>query len=314
MRVTGVAPWQQQQGVALITALLVAALGTILAVAMAHRQQVEIRRTENLVNWQQAAAFADAVVDWGRLILARDGESSTIDVLDEPWASLLPPIVIEEWSLWARIEDLQGRLNLNDLTTAGPAGEVTRVRFLRLLDYLDLDYALLEALIDWQDADSDVVGPGGAEDDYYSRLTPPYRTANRAFTDLSELRLVRGVSPEVYRRLVPHIAALPRGTALNVNTASAVVLATLSDALDPVAAESFGEQQRDGGYASVAQFAEQPQFDAFALETAGLGVSSNHFLLTAAVNINQFTLREQRELVRDGGQVRSTTRRYGGFD
>lgn len=299
---------------ALITALLVAALGTILAVAMAHRQQLEIRRTENLLKWQQAAAFADAVADWGGVILARDGEAGSVDSLDESWASLLPPMVIEEGSLWGRIEDLQGRININNLAAVDAVGEASRYRFLRLLDLLDLDYALLDAVIDWQDGDSDVAGPGGAEDDFYTRLTPPYRTANRPFTELSELRLVRGVSPEVYARLTPHLAALPPGTALNINTAGAIVLATLSDSLDPVSAELFRDRQQDGGFRTVEAFARQRQFDAFPLDTAGLAVSSSHFLVTAAVNINEFTLREQRWLIRSGASVHRAARRYGSFD
>lgn len=305
-----------QRGVALITALLVAALGTVLAVAMAQRQRIEIRRTENLLQWDQAAAFADAVVEWGGLILQRDGEAGATDSLDEPWATLLPPIVIEEGALWGGIEDLQGRINLNNLVGTGALADATRSRFLRLLDHLDLDQTLMDAIIDWMDADADVSGVGGAEDDYYTRLTPPYRAANRPFTEVSELRLIRGLSAQAYARLTPHITALPGGTAININTAGATVLASLSDALDPFSAEVFVEIQEQGGFSSVGQFATQAVFDAFPLDTAGLDVASHHFLITAEVSINQFKLREQRHLARDvaGGAVQTVARRYGSFD
>ena len=45
---------ERQRGVALITALLVVALATVAAVAMATRQQLDIRRTGNLLHGEQA--------------------------------------------------------------------------------------------------------------------------------------------------------------------------------------------------------------------------------------------------------------------
>ena len=45
---------QRQRGVALLTVMLVVALATTTAVAMASRQQVDIRRTENTLYQGQA--------------------------------------------------------------------------------------------------------------------------------------------------------------------------------------------------------------------------------------------------------------------
>ena len=60
-----------QRGVALVTALLVVSLATVAAVAMAMRQQIDVRRTANLLHGEQAYAYAVAAESWARVILRR---------------------------------------------------------------------------------------------------------------------------------------------------------------------------------------------------------------------------------------------------
>ena len=55
-----------QQGVALVTALLVVALATVAAVAMATRLHVDVRRTANLVHGEQSYAYALAAESWAQ--------------------------------------------------------------------------------------------------------------------------------------------------------------------------------------------------------------------------------------------------------
>ena len=137
----------------------------------------------------------------------------------------MPPIPVEGGFVNGRIEDLQGRFNVNNLviavsgTGAGAkavagAGAKARVGaaanassttpqldyYKRLLKLLDLEPSLAPALLDWIDADIDATFPDGAEDDEYLRADLPYRAANRPLVDISELRLVKGYTPEVLAR------------------------------------------------------------------------------------------------------------------
>jgi general secretion pathway protein K len=75
------------------------------------------------------------------------------------------------------------------------------------------------AAADWIDSDSET-GPQGAEDSAYAGGEPAYRTGNTLFADVSELRAVAGVTPEIYRQLRPYLCALPAAdmSAINVNT------------------------------------------------------------------------------------------------
>jgi general secretion pathway protein K len=58
--------------------------------------------------------------------------------------------------------------------------------------------AIVSAILDWQDADS-LLHIGGAEQDHYDSLTPPYACKNAPLESLEELMLVRGITPRLFR-------------------------------------------------------------------------------------------------------------------
>ena len=66
---------------------------------------------------------------------------------------------------------------------------------------------LADSLVDWLDSDNLPYSSAGAEDDYYLRQNPAYRAANRKFQSISELRLVKGVTAEVWNKLAPFVCA-----------------------------------------------------------------------------------------------------------
>ncbi|HNV86814.1 MAG TPA: type II secretion system protein GspK [Candidatus Omnitrophota bacterium] len=82
--------------------------------------------------------------------------------------------------------------------------------------------ALSASILDWRDED-EVLNDGGAESRYYRGLHPGYKAKNAEFDTLEELYFVKGVSPEVYRRIRPLVTLDSNGT-VNVNTAPASVL------------------------------------------------------------------------------------------
>ena len=219
---------KRQQGVALVTALLVVSLATMAAVAMAARFQVDMRRTGNLLNGEQAYAYAVSAESWAYVILRRDRKETQHDSLDEDWSTALPPISVEGGFVIGRVEDLQGRFNVNNLSGDGGESDTKQLDYYkRLLEILGLEPALAPALQDWIDPDINATFPDGAEDDEYLLADLPYRAANRPLVDISELRLVKGYTPEVLAVLEPHVTALPATTIININTATPVVLQAL---------------------------------------------------------------------------------------
>lgn len=274
------------RGVALITALLVVALATVAAVAMASRQQLDVRRTANLLDGDQAYAYAEAVEGWGRMILDRDAKDNQIDKLDDTWAQQLPPIAVPGGQIGGYILDLQGRFNLNNLLTPeGQLSEPDLQYFQRLLRALELDAAVALAVIDWLDSDFDTRFPDGAEDDYYLNTETPYRAANRPMQSISELRLVKGIDAKTWKALAPYICALPARTALNINTAQTPLLQALVEEFSTTSAEQLVEARGKAGYDTVETFLQQDAFAGREIATGSLAVASQFFLIRSEITL-----------------------------
>ena len=232
----------RQRGVAIITAMLVIALGTITMVSIMSNQQLDMQRERNEGLIQQARAFGISGERFAAALLYRDFQAAlreNSDSLDDDWAQTIPPVPIDNASISGCVLDMQGRFNLNNLVNADGSPEPNYVtQFRRLLQELNIEPAKADAVIDWIDPDLNFTVPEGAEDDYYTSLEVGYRAANAPFVSVSELQLVKGFGTTVqqeledYELLLPHIAVLPTvsgPTAVNVNTATPEVLASFSD-------------------------------------------------------------------------------------
>jgi type II secretory pathway component PulK len=83
---------------------------------------------------------------------------------------------------------------------------------------------IVDALIDWLDADDDVTGTGGAEEDYYKPLG--YDCKNGPLDSLDELLLVKGFDKELLidKNLKDYLTIAPTNGKVNLNTAPVPVL------------------------------------------------------------------------------------------
>ncbi|HET6328934.1 MAG TPA: hypothetical protein VFG04_29895 [Planctomycetaceae bacterium] len=95
------------------------------------------------------------------------------------------------------LTDESGKLNLNSLVSwqansALSLTDATARNFLLNLPYMTNDLA--DSILDFIDAD-DTARQYGAESDYYTTLSPPYRAANGPLQSLDDLLLVKGVTP-----------------------------------------------------------------------------------------------------------------------
>jgi general secretion pathway protein K len=278
----------RQTGVALLTALLITSLATVAAVAMAARQQLDIRRTGNVLDTDQAFLFALGVESWAKEILARDRRSNEVDHPKEDWATILPPITVEGAVVAGRIEDLQGRFNLNNLVDGdGKASEEDIARFRRLLAALDLDEGLADAVVDWIDTDLDPRFPNGAEDSTYLGLSPPYRTANTLMESPSELLLVNGFTREIYAVLAPYVETLPVRTLININTASAPVLMSLAEGITESDATQLINERGDKGYQTVDDFLAHPLLKERRQKINNIAVASSYFMIYATTGFER---------------------------
>lgn len=300
----------RQRGVALVTALLVVSLATVAAVAMATRFQIDLRRTGNLLNGEQAYAYALSAESWASVVLRQDLQDSQHDSLDEGWSTALPPIPVEGGFVNGRVEDLQGRFNVNNVVKVG--GSVNKLQleyYKRLLDLLGLEPELAPALLDWLDGDINATFPDGAEDDEYLRADIPYRAGNRPLVDVSELRLVKGYTPEVILALEPHVTVLPVPTPININTATPIVLQALHAELDESDIEQLIATRDETAFTDLKEFLAHDALAGLEIAVA-TDIKTEWFSVLTDVSVGRGRARLESILFRKTGrpQIVSRTR------
>ena len=196
-----------QSGIALITAILVVALASIAATAILVSTDIAIHRTTNLQDSEKAWWYAEGVESWVKSILQRDAEMNKTDSFADIWAQPVDYLPIDQGFIRGRVEDLQGRFNLNNFGVQDPRKfQLYVTQFGRLLQNIQgadpsIAEPLADAIHDWIDTDSNPTGSGGAEDSEYLTYTPPYRTANRPLTSVSEVLAIKGMTKTLFNQL-----------------------------------------------------------------------------------------------------------------
>ncbi len=226
---------KKQKGVALFVALLVVAIGTLLATEIWFNNNLDISRQQNNRAAYQAQHYANGMVLWAFDVLKQDyEEDANFDNHSEPWNQTIAGIQLEDAILSGKLTDMDGKFNLNNLVINGVVNEISYQYFIRILINLELDIGLADKIIDWMDADQ-LPRPLGAEDSVYLSRNPSYRTAGQAFVHISELRLISGIDENTYQRLKSFVTVLPvlgnSPVKLNVNTASSLLLKSLDSAI-----------------------------------------------------------------------------------
>ena len=220
----------KERGAALLAVLLlVAVTGAIAAVAM---EGLALSRAAaaNATALDQGRAFADGVEQLAVLTLddlvATNTERTT---LAGNWNGAVRHIAMPGGgAAEVRVRDGGNCFNVNSVADGqGATGLVRRpsgvLQFVGLMLALEVPEAdarrIAEAAADWVDGDN-VPGPGGAEDETYMAGERPYRTGNTLFADPGELRVLAGMTGEIYGRVRPWLCALPVTdlSPININT------------------------------------------------------------------------------------------------
>jgi general secretion pathway protein K len=271
-----------QTGVAIISALLVVALSAILVSGILWRQQVQIRRIENQRLLSQAQWISRGALDWTRLILRSEGDTSAgITYLGGVWGVPIAKTRLSDFLgqigevrasegaatyLSGSIEDAESKFNLRNLVSSPVPGvlqlNVEQIAaFQRLLVELGLSGQLAQSTAvqlrnglnhsatRFQSQTSTAGGSptpvGGAtggttftnkpgmDDDDDTGVAPLQMTSVDSLLD------VPGFTPEMIARLRPFVTYLPTNTAVNMNTASAEVIAAVVPGMSLSNAQAF---------------------------------------------------------------------------
>jgi general secretion pathway protein K len=237
---------QRQRGVALIIALILVALATVLATKLSFDGFLELRRTTGMMAAEQALHFGLGAEALAADALMQDAQMSPqATTLAGYWAQTTQPLPITPdnnpegepiGTMQGSLEDMQGRFNLNSLARTGADGvtedPLPLQQFQRLLVSVGVEPKWAGLARDWLDQDDVPGNPDGAEDAVYTAQTPPYRTGNWPMMSPSELMNLPGFGADRYRKIAPYVTALPSAnTAINLCTAPALVLESLVEGL-----------------------------------------------------------------------------------
>lgn len=224
---------RRERGIAMLVAILLVALGTIVAAAVAYESAMSARRSIATFSFDEAllvAQGAEALAGYGLRASAQMAQTKREFYPGLPYSQPVGPLeVVPGVTLEASLEDMQGRFNLNtliDTSTPGsnkPDPDAVKA-FTYLLDQLGIEPKWADLLADWIRTGTQAL-PDGAKDSTYLSQNPPYLTANRFITSTSELLALPGFGRDRFVKLAPFVAALPPGSwKLNICAASALVL------------------------------------------------------------------------------------------
>lgn len=127
--------------------------------------------------------------------------------------------------------------------------------------YRDLRFPeLVEHIADWIDKDNEKIG-GGSEENYYGRLPAPYKPKNAPLDTVSELQMIEGFdNSEIFDLLLPYITMYPTG-GVNVNTADASMLLSISPELTDEDVKKIIEHRQ------TTRFKKSEEFEQFCKNT-----------------------------------------------
>lgn len=239
-----------QSGAALFMVIWVLALLMVIVGQFSYSMRAEVNATQQFKEAAVAHYIAEAGVNRAifeilkqQTLAAVEEYMELLEDVDNTWRVnvSLPEITFAEGQCRVYIDNDSGRVNINT---------AERGTLKMLVDGLDLSETdkdtIVDSILDWRDND-DLHRLNGAENDYYQALPDPYRCKNGPFDSVSELLLVRGVTPTLFHNNLEEMVtvALDGGTrdggvrfriradrmagggAINPNAARAEMLAVL---------------------------------------------------------------------------------------
>ena len=313
------------RGAVLILALLIVALVAGLGIKFAGDYQLGLARAEG--RWHGAQARAYGYSAEGFVITNLSKDSTDYDSLDELWAEPIP-MELEGGGLLISLTDANSQFNLNNLVDplvpGKPSGDPTHysasqrmfIRLLQTFPELVQDQSkaveILESIVDWTDSDN-TPADNGAEDSYYLSLADPYQPANVPFRSVEELRMVRGITPQLMQALRPYITVFPKKQLLNINTMQPILYRCINVSTDltPLPeAQAAALMPKDKSYKQKGDFdsAVSRVFGSGVVADADFDIKTNLFWLTTRVEIGD-QRRTARSLLERGQPLFTVARR-----
>ena len=210
----------QQRGMALVIVIWILTLLSLMAGSFALSMRRESSVASALKNNAQALALAETGLGIAQFMLQHPDTEQRW----QPDGSVYR-IPRSDSEIRVRILAESGKVDIN-------AAEEPMLRAVinGATDDSKQQQQLLDALLDWRDAD-DEPRPQGAENKQYRQAGLAYQPSNLPFQSLEELQLVQGFNAEIFERLQPWITVYSGQSELNLRLAAPELLQMVGDQL-----------------------------------------------------------------------------------
>jgi general secretion pathway protein K len=285
-----------QQGMAIISALLIAAVVAVIAAGMLTRQSVSTRALEADQQRVQGRWLLHGGLEISRQLLWDARQRDPLTRLDQPWAQRLNAQGFE-----GRLEDEQGKFNLRNLVANERVDEAQVQAFQRLCELIGISAGLSQRIsqrvigsypylvnpqIAENTASKNAFDSGRATSPNASRK--PQNPKLPMLRSVDDLRSVEGVNEAVIGKLAPYLTVIPATTWLNGNTATAPVLAAYVPGLSLERAQAL-INERDAGrwFINRGDFVNRLRMPNLELTSVKVGITSDWFRLRGEARRDQ---------------------------
>lgn len=324
-------PVASEKGAALITVLFMVAVMATLSVGLMDRVRYDVLKAGGRAMSDQARWYALSSERLGLQILNQSfSNNAALTTLNDLWAISSGRVEVPGGFVQSVISDRSNCFNLNNLvqfneeTSADEQDEGMADLLVLLLTTAGIEStdasSLKDKLVDWIDQDTQTTELG-AEDFEYLTQEYGYRTANTQLHDLSELRAIKEMTPELMAILSPLLCAFPTDerSKININTLKleqAPILVAFTGGNMPIeTAISLIETRPDLGFASAEDFTNLGQFTQYPLSPIAqelITVKSRYFIMNSVVALeDSFVQLESRFDVEDANTIHLVSRRFG---
>ena len=320
---------RDNRGIVLLITLSVTTILVAAALEYNRRARFAVISTAATRDRLMLANMATSGVHAAMALLVKDRSESDFDSLQEDWANaekideLLQDVPFENGKLAVTIIDELSKIQINALVSFPNSQEFNQAqvllweRFLRYIgneDQLKEDSepaAIVNSVKDWLDSGDDdaTTGLSGAESEYYRDLNPPYGARNGPLSDVSELLMIKGITPELYyggekkpglsQYMTVYGMTPGEGTSfrwsgrININTAGLPVLAALTGIEEEELAQTLADFRQEiaagkdvHDFSNPKWYKELAGFGDIAIDPGLITVSSDVFRIESEASLN----------------------------
>lgn len=304
----------RQEGMAVISALLIAAVVAVIAAGMIERQGLQTRQVENRQMALQGQWALEGGLQLSRRVLFEQRLRDPLVRGGQPWTRPMRDVPSGSVRFDGQLEDEQGKFNLRNLVVDGQVDSEALATFQRLCVLIGIGERLATAIAG-QVIDSypqrPPVSPGSAGQGLQGgRVTSPAVAAEPLPARRPMLRSVdalvglKGMDAEALQRLRRFVTVLPALTWINGNTASAEVLAAQVPGLSLQQAMAL-VAERDSGrwFINRGDFVNRLRMPQLAMANVRVGINSDWFRLRGQARLGSRELPLQALLRQREGQL-----------